>query len=357
MFCCSVIEFDQKVYQNSLCLLFNPIILIKLPIYQILIVGLPISPHILLPILVLLEMLAFCVKVIPTLKAGIYIHWMRLLLEILRFASLEGFFTCCTILCYQSQNQIKPQSVILQTYTMVFISVGILIEYLGFAGGMICICYKKIKELIEKNQPESHIFCRENMREKLRAKKERGAQMQASRKPPTKNSRHIKNNDSRNSSSLELNISFNFQNESSSGDLPPEFRHKNITDRKPQRKNKKVSEILAKEAHQKEIDFIDLEEFEKNPPIYQKPRCRASKQKLNANVAKPKDKVKARSNLNRVHPKNVSQRRNTLQNSKFLSKMREKNSREQNHSLIPKELLKQFSCEKNSRPRKKLFYL
>ena len=329
LFCCSVIKLNQRVYEHSLCRFFNPIILIKMPVYLILIVSLPISPQILLPLLVLLELLAFGFKVIPTLKAGIYVHWMRLLFEILRFISLQGFFTCCTILCYQSENQINPQSESLQTYTMIFISFGVLIEYLGFAGRMGYICYKKIRELAskKKNKSEVHIFYKEKHSNQANIQKEG---KRAGEDLSIQNLSLSGLRDPGESSLRQLNISSDFQ---SDGSRRPGDCNTNIKSQETNKTTRKVEDT-----QKKEIDVIDIEEFEKsdqNRNIYQDEFNEEDIKQKKDQSGKNQTLSKIQS-LNRSHLKNfLDRRQRMLKNQKSLKTSKEGSPWRQNQFLKP----------------------
>ena len=367
LFCSSVIKLNQGVYKNPLCRLFNPIIIIKLPLYQILIVGLPISPHILLPFLVLVELLAFFFKMIPTFNTGLYVHWMRLTLEILRFASLEGFFICCTILCYQSGNQIKPQSDILQTYTMIFVSVGVLIEYLAFAGGMFYILYKKIRQVVSKkdrNSSEDFIFYREKSAKK--PSREREGLKRVEIHQSTKNLIHLGRKSSNESEDcpLRLNIGLNFKNQDFSSGQEQKLRQLEHSEKNGQNEFGKKRRKREDSEH-KEIDVINLEEFEQKFESQKNNR----EEVFEGDLRQRKDLPSKRGGHNKQKSMKktkrktfLEQRRGILKNSKTVKKRREDTSRikreKQTHqSMAFKDLLSSAQAEKNSKNPRRLFYL
>ena len=333
------------------------------------IVGLPISPHILLVLLVLLEALAVVFKLLHILQAGFYVHWVQIMVEVLRFVSLEGLFICCCILCFQSGGKIKPLSESLQVYTMVFVSVGVLIEYLAFSIGIIYLCYTKVKELVNKKKSESYIFYRKkhtiNGKKKSSRTKQRENSIGDEQTPHPRE--FIKKNPDE-SCMLQLNISYNFQNENTPKKQRLKFKNKAVSSRSRRQKTNKKSKRERKSI-QKEIDEIDVEEFEKrNNNQSEMSNCLAGDKS-------EKSQDKSEKNHVHVHPRQRRRNKKPQKNQSPLKyffgekKRRRKNTKNpkakkgkskdkslsQNQSFIPEDNFSSIRSDKESNQNSILF--
>ena len=158
VFCSSLLILNESNYSSSICKLFNVLILIKPCLYQVLVVASPLLPTFLLPLLVVPELAFFSMKIAPFLLGKRYIGWTRLMMEAVRFIYLEGYFVCCSVLFSQSRNEITPLSRNTQIYSMIFVAIGLLVEYLIFAAGMVYLVFVKVRSLIRKEKSVSFIF-------------------------------------------------------------------------------------------------------------------------------------------------------------------------------------------------------